>query len=88
MRARTILLPVAGLSLAVLGGVLSANTSGLVVAPSYAGETQIAVSIPEAAQPVATKVGTGSAKSGTVTAKTAPTVSITYPIDQIGRAHV
>jgi hypothetical protein len=81
MRARTILLPVAGLSLAVLGGVLSANTSGLVIAPSYAGETNIAVSIPEATQPVTTKVGTGSVKSGAVTAKTFPTVSITYPVD-------
>jgi hypothetical protein len=81
MRSRTILLPVTVLFLVVLGGVLSAHTSGIVVPRSYAGETQIAVSVHQAALPVTTKVGTGSAKSGTVTAKTAPTVSVTYPVD-------
>jgi hypothetical protein len=81
MRTRTILLTLAGLSLAVLGGVLSAHTAGIVVPPSHAGETQIAVSTNKAVQPGATTVATGSAKSGVVTVKTAPTVSITYPVD-------
>jgi len=43
MRARTVL-PVAGLSLAVLGGVLSAHTAGIVVAPSHAGQDAVAIS--------------------------------------------
>jgi hypothetical protein len=81
MRARTILLPVAGLSLAVLGGVLSAHTSGIVVPPSHAGETQIAVSVHQAALPVTTTVGTGSAESRTVKVGAAPTGTITYPVD-------
>jgi hypothetical protein len=56
MRARIILLPVAVLFLVVIGGVLSAHTSGIVVPPSHAGQTQIAVSVHKAALPVTAKV--------------------------------
>jgi len=83
MRARTILLPVAGLSLAVLGGVLSAHTSGIVVPRSYAGETQIAVSVHQAALPVTTAVGTTTDPTAPTdpTDPPPPTVTITYPVD-------
>jgi hypothetical protein len=81
MRARTILLPVAVLFFAVLGGVLCAYTAGIIVPPSHAGQTRIVVSTDKAAQPLSTTVGTGSAETGAVTAETAPTVSVTYPVD-------
>ena len=58
MRARTILLlPFAGMSLAVIGGVLSAHTSGIVVPHSYAGQTAITVSAAEEAPADLTSVG-------------------------------
>src|SRR5665213_630777 len=70
MRARTILLlPVAGLSLAMIGGVLSAHTAGIVVPHSYAGQPSITVSAPEEAPAVLTPVGP------------TPEVSVTYPVD-------
>ena len=53
MRARTVL-PVAVLSLAVLAGVLSAHTAGIVVPPSHAGQTPLAVSVPSTALPSTT----------------------------------
>ena len=81
MRARTILLPVAGLFLVALGGVFSAHTSGIVVPLSNAGQTQIAVSTDKPVQPTATTVGTGSALSAPVTVDTTPSVAVTYPLD-------
>jgi hypothetical protein len=71
MRARTILLPVAVLFLVVLGGVLCAHTSGIVVPPSHAGETRIALSTYKAVQPVITypvnDATYGSDWTGTIT---------------------
>lgn len=46
MRPRLILLPVVGVFVAAVGGVLSAHTAGIVVPPSYAGEVAIPANIP------------------------------------------
>jgi hypothetical protein len=81
MRARTVLVLVAGLFLVGAGGVLSAHTAGMVVPPSYAGLTKIGVSVPKAVQPRLATVRTGSAENASEAVKAAPTVSITYPIN-------
>lgn len=46
MRSRLFIWPVAILSVVAMGGVLSAHTAGIVVAPSNAGVTQVALNIP------------------------------------------
>lgn len=48
MRHRLILLPVVGVFVTAVGGILSAHTAGLVVPPSFAGEATIPVSVPTA----------------------------------------
>jgi hypothetical protein len=69
MRVRTILLlPFAGMSLAVIGGVLSAHTSGIVVPHSYAGQTSVTVSAAEASSADLASVGP------------TPEVIVTYPV--------
>lgn len=69
MRARTILfLPLAGMSLAIIGGVLSAHTAGIVVPHSYAGQTSIAVSAP------------AETPAGLKPVGPTPEVSISYPV--------
>ncbi len=47
MRSRLFIWPVAIVSLVAMSGVLSAHTAGIVVAPSNAGVTQIALNIPQ-----------------------------------------
>ena len=56
MRVRTILVSVTVPFFAVLGGVLYAHTAGIVVPPSYAGQTEITVTAHNAKSHVATKV--------------------------------
>jgi|GEM_PF-6803889 len=56
MRVRTILLPLMVPLFAVLGGMLYAHTSGIVVPPSHAGQTQVAVTTHKAAPLVAKEV--------------------------------
>jgi len=56
MRVRTILLPLMVPLFAVLGGVLYAHTSGIVVPHSYAGQTQVALTTPKATPLVTTEV--------------------------------
>jgi hypothetical protein len=56
MRVRTILLPLMVPLFAVLGGVLYAHTSGIVVPPSHAGQTQVAVTTHKGAPLVTTEV--------------------------------
>lgn len=46
MRPRLILLPVVGVFVTAVGGILSAHTAGIVVPPSFAGEVAIPVSAP------------------------------------------
>jgi hypothetical protein len=70
MRARTILLlPFAGMSLAVIGGILSAHTSGIVVPHSYVGQTSVTASPAVEVPADPTSVGP------------APEVITTYPVD-------
>jgi hypothetical protein len=54
MRARTILLPLLVPLFAVLGGVLYAHTSGIVVPHSNAGQLQVALTTPKAAPLITT----------------------------------
>lgn len=54
MHVRTILLPLAVPIFAVLGGVLSAHTAGIVVPPSNAGQAEVAVATHLAAPHIAT----------------------------------
>lgn len=46
MRSRLMLLPVVGVMVAAVGGVLSAHTAGIVVPPSHVGEVFIPISVP------------------------------------------